>query len=388
MPMRFGFWLWSVFRKKINSRWILYGIGMGIGIVTPYLCANTAPLAARLILGAVLGGMTVFVLIRYDFLTMIAMILLADLFRPGYALILGGDPYQSTTMIIFLALILLTALAGTFSRESGEDILEYVPEYVREIENKQRMQREFEIARHIQTTLLCRAAPHSDVFELASFCEPAYEVGGDYYDFISFADSHNKKIGVVIGDVSGKGVSAAFYSTLVKGIVQTQAGITHGSAKETLVRVNDIFYEHVQRGKFISMIYAIFDFDRKKVTLARAGHNPVLIKKSNENEPETVTSRGIAIGLTRGKTFYDSLDEIEIPFKQNDVFVFYTDGFSEAMNKRNEEYGENRLSEIIQQHSFSEPQAIIAEIKKDVARHAGATPQHDDMTMVVVKIKG
>jgi sigma-B regulation protein RsbU (phosphoserine phosphatase) len=377
----------SALRKKIQNPWILCAIGMCIGILTPFLGDHTAPLAARLLLGIILGGISAYVLLRHDFLTLFTMIFLANIIQPGFALILGHDVVQSSTLIIFLTAVGVTAVIGTFSRESGEDILDYVPEYVKEIENKQRMQREFEIARHIQTNLLCRTTPHTEVFDVASFCEPAYEVGGDYYDFIAFPDSKNKKIGVVIGDVSGKGVSAAFYSTLVKGIVQTQAGITPHSTKQTLARVNDIFYEQVQRGKFISMIYAIFDFDQKKVLLARAGHNPVLIKKSNENEPETVTPRGIAIGLTRGKAFDDSMDEIEIPFKPNDVFVFYTDGFSEAMNKRGEEYGEERLTEIIQKHASALPQTIIEAIQKDVASHTGATPQHDDMTMIVVKVK-
>jgi sigma-B regulation protein RsbU (phosphoserine phosphatase) len=377
----------SAFRKRISKNWILYVIGAAVGIVTPYMCVNAGPIAVRLAVGLVLGLVTTYVLLRYDFLTTVTMIFIADLLQPGYALIAGGDVYQSSALIIFLGVLFVTALLGTFSRESGEDILEYVPEYVKEIENKQRMQREFEIARHIQTNLLCRATPESDVFELASFCEAAYEVGGDYYDFIVFPDTAQKKLGVVIGDVSGKGVSAAFYSTLVKGIVQTQALITSDSAKKTLVRVNDVFYEQVQRGKFISMIYAIFDFDRKKVLLARAGHNPVLIKKSNENAPETLTPGGIAIGLTRGKPFEDALEEIEIPFKSNDVFVFYTDGFSEAMNRRGEEYGETRLAEIIQQNASDHPQGIIKTINNDVLVHTGSTPQHDDMTMIVVKVK-
>ena len=248
------------------------------------------------------------------------------------------------------------------------------------------MNREFEIARQIQSTLLCRSNPQSDAFEIASVCSPAFEAGGDYYDFIRFPESGEHKVGIVIGDVSGKGVSAAFFMTLAKGIVQTQAGITPHSTRETLCRVNDVFYDQIDRGKFISMIYAIFDYDKKKMLMSRAGHNPVLIKKT-ETSPEILTPSGMAIGLNRGKDFSDSLEEIEISYKPGDVFVFYTDGFSEAMNKHSDEFGENRLTEIIQKESQSSAQAIIDKITAEIKSFVGTVQQHDDMTMIVVKIK-
>lgn len=375
----------SAIRLKIKSTWFIYAAGILVGFVYPYIFNSVSPPLTRMLLGLGVGALFTFLFSRYDFLTLLSAGLLTYVIQEGAFLFGLGETTQISILVIFLLLVVVIALVGVFSRESGEDILEYVPEYVKEMENKQRMNREFEIARQIQSTLLCRSNPQSDAFEIASMCSPAYEAGGDYYDFINF-DSKNHKIGVVIGDVSGKGVSAAFYMTLVKGIVQTQAGITPHSTKETLCRVNDVFYDQIERGKFISMIYAIFDFDRKKMIMSRAGHNPVLIKKT-DTRPETHTPSGIAIGLARGKAFADSLEEIEIHFKSGDAFVFYTDGFSEAMNKRGEEYGEQRLSEIIQKEGGAPAQSIADCITKDVREFVGSVPQHDDMTMIVIKIK-
>ena len=376
----------SAIRTKIKSEWFIFAVGILIGFIYPYVFNVASPPLTRIILGLGLGAFFTFLLIRYDFLTLLIAGLLTYLIQESAFLFGLGEMVQVSILICFLAFIIIVALVGIFSRESGEDILEYVPEYVKEIENKQRMNREFEIARQIQSTLLCRSNPKSDVLEIASMCSPAYEAGGDYYDFIDFPDSGHRKIGIVIGDVSGKGVSAAFYMTLVKGIVQTQAGITPYSTKDTLCRVNDIFHDQIDRGKFISMIYAIFDYDKKKMIMSRAGHNPVLIKKT-ETLPETQTPSGIAIGLAKGKAFSDALEEIEIQFKPGDVFMFYTDGFSEAMNKHGEEYGENRLTAVIQKEGLASSQSIVERITRDVAAFVGSVPQHDDMTMIVVKIK-
>lgn len=382
-----SFWLmpFSAIRLKSKQNWMIYGSGIIMGIIYPYILSDATPVWTRLAIGIFIGLVFTLILLRYDFLTLITAGLFAYIIQEGYFFLLMGDVVQSTILIVFLAGILIVALVGALSRERGDDLLEFVPDYMREIEQKQRMQREFEIAREIQTTMLCCKTPQSPKFEIASMCEPAYEVGGDYFDFVNFHDNH--KTGIVIGDVSGKGVSAAFYMTLVKGILQTQASQTTASTKETLCRVNEIFYDQVQRGKFISMIYAIFDFNKNRVLMSRAGHNPVLIKKTDTHDPEKVTPGGIAIGLTKGLAFSSQIEEVSIEFKSGDVFVFYTDGFSEAMNAKGEEFGEEKLYALIQQFSHLEPQAIIQSIRSEVGRFVGATPQHDDMTMIVIKIK-
>ncbi len=375
----------SAIRMRIKATWFIFAAGILIGFIYPYIFTVVSPPLTRVLIGAGIGMFFTFLLFRYDFLTLIITGALTYLIQESFYLFGFGDMTQVSILLFFLVLLVIVALIGIFSRETGEDLLEFVPEYVKELENKQRMNREFEIARQIQSTLLCRNTPETEGFEIASLCNPAFEAGGDYYDFIQFP-GHSRKVGVIIGDVSGKGVSAAFYMTLAKGIMQTQASITPHSTKDTLCRANDIFYDQIDRGKFISMIYAIFDHDKQTMIMSRAGHNPVLIKKSGTG-PETLTPSGIAIGLTKGKAFSDSLEEIEVPFKPGDTFVFYTDGFSEAMNKHNTEFGEQRLSDIIHRESGSDAQRILEAVTRDISSFVGSVPQHDDMTMIVVKIR-
>lgn len=360
-------------------------LGLLINMVSLPFMGPVAPWSSRLILGLVIAGIAVLIFLKYDFLTVFTFGVVTFVLQEGFVFIAMHDTTQITVITTFLVLIAGLGVAGLISRQSGDDVLEYVPEYIRELENKERMKREFEIARQIQTTFLCCKIPSSQRYELATMCDPAYEVGGDYYDFIRFGDD-DRRLGVIIGDVSGKGVSAAFYMTLIKGIMQTQATITTHSTRETLVRANDLFYEHVERGKFISMIYAILDFENGTLRMSRAGHNPVLVKPSAKQQAEPLLPNGIAIGLTHGKGFADALQEVEISFRPGDVFVFYTDGFSEAMNHRGEEFGEERLYDVIQKYAHEAPQHIVDHVRSEVARFVGQTPQHDDMTMIAVKV--
>ena len=127
--------------------------------------------------------------------------------------------------------------------------------------------------------------------DIASICIPAFEVGGDYYDFIRLGKN---KLGIIIGDVSGKGTQAAFYMTLTKGFLKAIAKHTDSPA-EVLTKMNELFYENVERGRFISMIYAVVDLENKLIRIARAGHNPVILsrccRKSKFNQSEWISTR-------------------------------------------------------------------------------------------------
>lgn len=375
----------SAIRRRWKSRYTLFAVGLLVNLLSLPFMGTISPLSSRLAIGIVVAFVGVFLLIRYDFLTVIVFGFLTYFIQEAWVFVGIHDVAQMTWMAVIVGGLIALGIIGLLSRETGDDVLEYVPEYVREIETKQRMEREFEIARQIQTTFLCCKVPHGPSFELATVCDPAHEVGGDYFDFIRF-DQAPHKLGVIIGDVSGKGVSAAFYMTLIKGIMQTQASLTTDSTRETLARANDIFYDHVERGKFISMIYAIFDFQRRVLRISRAGHNPVLVKQSEKLDAEPLLPKGIAIGLTKGHGFADALQEVDVPFTSGDVFTLYTDGFSEAMNKHGDEFGEERLYQLIQQHAHESPHQIMDAVRSEVSRFVGQTPQHDDMTMIIVKI--
>lgn len=256
------------------------------------------------------------------------------------------------------------------------------PSYVKLIAQRERMSQELDIARNVQMSLLPKKNPLVEGYDIAGVCLPALEVGGDYYDFFQLGDG---KIGIAIGDVSGKGVPAAIYMTLTKGILQTCASET-GSPKEVLFKLNKQMYKSIERNSFVSMFYAVLDMTNHKIRFARAGHNPAILAHRSSDTNSLLEPKGIAVGLESGKKFYEILEEHELQLERGDVLTFYTDGFTEASTKDGEEYGEERLINLISQNKDFTANAIIQKIVRSIKAFIGNHPQHDDMTMVVVKV--
>jgi len=286
-------------------------------------------------------------------------------------------------VIIFAVLFFLWGIYLVFCPRSAEDYDSYVPEYVSRIAERERLSKELEIARSVQMRFLPQKTPKFPNLEIVSLCQPAMEVGGDYYDFIQINDRY---MSVLIGDVSGKGVSAAFYMTMVKGIIKTLSKKTRMPAI-LLAEANEIFCENAPRNVFVTIIYGIFDLKEKTLTIASAGHNPLITWKKETNTTQMVNPRGIALGLEKGQRYKSIIEGISIPIAEGDVFVFYTDGVSESMNTKEEIFGEERLCEIIKQSAHLPPRIIQKNIVESVSRFSGKAPQHDDFTMVVVKVK-
>jgi serine phosphatase RsbU (regulator of sigma subunit) len=258
----------------------------------------------------------------------------------------------------------------------------YVPDYVRRVYERERIQRELEIARNVQVSFLPRHNPDIPHLDVATLCVPAKEVGGDYYDFIELGQD---RLGVVIGDVSGKGISAAFYMTLTKGLLKAQAR-SGGSPRAVLTLLNELFYENAERGIFISMIYGIFDLKRRTLTFARAGHNPMMLRSCKKEMVEELSSPGIALGLESGEAFARTIEERTIGIEKDDIFIFYTDGINEARGKQEDEFGEDRLMLLIERNGDMKAGDLIEEIKAEIGRFTRNIDQHDDMTAVVIKI--
>jgi sigma-B regulation protein RsbU (phosphoserine phosphatase) len=229
---------------------------------------------------------------------------------------------------------------------------------------------------------LPRQKPRIKGIDIASLCVPAKEVGGDYYDFIEISP---RKLGIVIGDVSGKGISAAFYMTLTKGFLRSQAKSTL-SPREVLINMNELFYENAERGMFISMIYGIIDLDAKTLTFARAGHNPMILRRTQEGEAEELNPPGIALGLESGEVFDRTIEERIIGIQKDDAFLFYTDGLNEAQNRALEEFGEDRLIKLVDAYDGLNAEELLNQIQWEIQRFTADAAQHDDMTAVVARI--
>ena len=257
-----------------------------------------------------------------------------------------------------------------------------MPDYLQRIYERERIQRELEIARNVQLSFLPKTTPKVEGVDVATFCLPAREVGGDYYDFIEVGP---RRLGVVIGDVSGKGISAAFYMTLTKGFLKSQARRVE-STREVLINMNELFYENAERGIFISMIYGIFDLNARTLTFARAGHNPMILRRSGKGTAEELCPSGIGLGLEGGEVFARTVEERTIGIEKNDVFLFYTDGLNEAQNPFQEEFGAERLLRLIEENDHLSAEALLQKIQEEIQSFTAGAPQYDDMTAVVVKV--
>ncbi len=294
----------------------------------------------------------------------------------------GGLPVVFLIAIGILTTLLCLAFIGLRSEKDHDDIRAYKPAYLDEEEKKQRMFRELEIAREVQNSFLPQEMPSIPGLQVAAICEAATEVGGDYFDLINLDDG---KFAMVIGDVSGKGIQAAFYMTLVKGFIRSLCEITQSPA-ELLRRANSLFFENSERGTFISMIYGVLDTKAQTLKFARAGHNPLLLKRSPSQIAEVIQPAGMGMGLVKGPGFDESIEEVSISLRQGDVLVFYTDGFSEAMNSKNHLYSDERLTEFVSANGHYSAAEILERTLGDVREFVADAEQHDDMTMIVVKL--
>jgi hypothetical protein len=323
---------------------------------------------------------------RYDLLTILFSFLgtkvLMDL---ALAFLYPGSlpGLVGMAVVIIAIFFLLVGIYLVFRPQSAEDYESYVPEYVNRISERERFLRELEIARSVQMRFLPQKLPDFPSLEIVSLCQPAMEVGGDYYDFVQISERY---MSVLIGDVSGKGVSAAFYMTMVKGIIKTLSRKVMKPAA-LLAEANEIFCENAPRDVFVTIIYGIFDLEERTLTFASAGHNPLIIWKKKTNATQSVNPRGIALGLDKGPQYRAIIEDAVIPIEEDDIYVFYTDGVTEAMNTKQEIFGEERLCETIQKNATLPPRILQKTIIEAVGDFSGKEPQHDDFTMVVIKLK-
>lgn len=244
---------------------------------------------------------------------------------------------------------------------------------------KERLEKELDVAREIQNKILPSRDPEFNKLSISSVFIPAFEVGGDYYDYFEISKN---KFAFIIADVSGKGISAAFIMAEVKGIFSSLSRMLE-SPKEILIKANEILQQTLNKKNFVSALYGIIDFDKEFIRFSRAGHCPAILVRNGLIE--TFKPSGIGLGLTNNNLFERYLEEIKIDFKENDIIVFYTDGITEAKNKEFEDFGEQRFSEILIEHSNKSVNQIANEVIKDVTLFSRDHSQYDDITLVIFK---
>ncbi len=212
-------------------------------------------------------------------------------------------------------------------------------------------------------------------------------MGGDYYDFFRLGD---RRLGVLIADVSGKGTSAALYMAELKGLVLSLSQI-YQSPRQLLLEVNRIISENLDTRSFITMTYAVLDLAVGTMTFARAGHTPLLYFHADGSlGTEVLTPNGLVVGLRiPGATekFAELLEEQRVELRKGDVIVFYTDGITEAMNLNSDLFGEARLGRIVAEHGHLDTADLRERILREIEAFVGSANQHDDMTMILVKVE-
>ncbi len=252
---------------------------------------------------------------------------------------------------------------------------------IRKSIERERLLREMAVAQEIQRKLLPQSLPSYPTFEIDASSIPAFEVGGDYYDVVEL---EGRKVGIVVGDVSGKGVSAAFYMSEVKGIFQSLSRL-YPSPRAFMLKANEALSGSIDKHSFVSLIYAVMDVATGALTLARAGHCP-LLHLSGDNVTY-VRPGGMGLGLSTGPAFESSMEEYSIRLRPGDVCVFYTDGVTEA-RRGDDEFGYERLLQTVAAARHKPASAVVKDILQSVEAHADKPESDDDVTIVVVKWLG
>jgi len=244
---------------------------------------------------------------------------------------------------------------------------------------KQKLEHDLENARHIQETLLPKILPKIDKLDFAGKMIPAMHVGGDYFDLIKVSD---KKLFVVVGDVSGKGLSASFYMSKLQTMIRLYC-TEDRTPYDILVEVNKRIYDDIEKNWFITVVLALFNLEDESVKICRAGHTPVI--RIRNNKCELFQPSGIGTGLDKGEIFKSTLEELTLQLEPNDLFCFYSDGVTEAMNPKNELYGIDRLIELLLSNSGGECSEIQNELIKDIKKFQNIANQYDDITILITK---
>ncbi len=270
-------------------------------------------------------------------------------------------------------------LISTFARMTGIAIENF--RLVSKVIENERYQESLSIAKKVQQKLLPSHFAPNDFFEIATFSQSGDEVGGDYYDF--FQLSENRTI-VIIGDVSGKGTSAAFHMAQLKGVFHSLIEL-HLSPHRFLALANNALSRCLDKDQFITASVFMIDHEKKTILYARGGHCPAIYYYHSEQKSSLLQSKGMGLGLLRRPDYSKYVASQTLTYQPGDWLVLYTDGILEARNADGEEFGEQRLLTFTDRHSGLSAEQYVASFWEYFRHFCGSAEQTDDYTIVVVK---
>jgi sigma-B regulation protein RsbU (phosphoserine phosphatase) len=305
-----------------------------------------------------------------------AQVLIPITVESGLAGILSLGPKRSDTRYTRGDLQLLSAVAS----QTGlalENIR--LTENIRdEIARRERLNRELEIAREVQQRLFPQKLPYVQGLDFAGYCRPALGVGGDYYDFIRL---DNGCLGIAIGDVSGKGIAAALTMASLQASLRAQLIRPCENLAQMIEIVSRLVYEASSENRYATFFYAQYDPESRTVEYVNAGHNPPILYRQSEGRVKRLENGGTVLGLFERTSYVQ--DRLQLD--SGDILVGFTDGVSEALNAADEEFGEERLIAAIANANSRSAADLITAILADADAFTRGAPQHDDMTLLVVR---
>lgn len=271
----------------------------------------------------------------------------------------------------------IQSLADAFNRMTRE-LKEHIRELTETTAAKERIQSELKVATDIQASLLPRlfpAFPDRPEFEIYASMDPAKEVGGDFYDFFFI---NEQKLCFLIADVADKGVPAALYMMVAKTLLKSE-GQRLGEPDRILSCVNNLLAADNDSCMFVTVFCAVLNTGTGELCMANAGHNPPLL-----SDAQGIRYLQLNAGFVLGPVMDTAYVAQRLTLRPGDTLFLYTDGVTEAQNREQELYGEERLLETFRSAHTDDPQRLIQNIRATVTRHAAGAPPSDDITMVAI----
>ena len=281
------------------------------------------------------------------------------------------------------------ATAGRLSVEDRDVLMTIAGQMAFLIENarlaerlgeQRRVKHELALAAQVQRRLFPHEPPDTAALEVAAFCQPAREVGGDYYDFVALDAG---RIGIALADVAGKGISAALLMSIVQASVRSLAPLTAGRPAELVLKLNQLLHRSTGPASYATLFYADFDAESRCLTYVNAGHNPPYLLRSGTSHPVSLTTGGTIIGM------FDECDyeQDTLQLASGDLLVASTDGLSDALNPDDEEFGEERLRALLIAAAGLPAEQVKSFIVEQIRQWMGSASQHDDLTFVVLRVR-
>ena len=251
-----------------------------------------------------------------------------------------------------------------------------------ELQNKA-MEHDLAIASEIQSNLVPKRMLKVPGYDISAYYRPSKEVGGDYYDFIE-VDEENE--GIIVADVSGKGVPGSLVMTMARAFIRMEAERgKNPSPGDTLMKANRMLAQDIKKGMFVTALYCILNKRTNELRVASAGHNPMVVWRAAAGRMELVNPNGIALGFDKGPVFERTVKEEKIVLGHGDRIVMFTDGTVEAMNSANQEFGDDRFYKLIRDLAPRDSNQMLNLLVKALDEHKGHAPQSDDITIVTLR---